>query len=210
MFSAADLPVSIPVFPLPKALLFPRAKLPLLIFEPCYLAMLDAVLKTEHRLIGMVQPTEKTDALHHIGCAGRVTSFSEIENGRYRITLTGVSRFRIREEPEGFTAYRVCDVSWDDFLSDLGAAEHDAKLDRTTLILLLKQYFKHQKMQTDWDILGDATDETLVNSVAMLCPFGVADKQALLEAPDLAERRIILETLLKFSMHGGSTRDKMQ
>ncbi|BBU57999.1 hypothetical protein KU6B_42640 [Mameliella alba] len=117
-----DLPGKIPVFPLPGALLLPRARLPLHIFEPRYLAMLDDCLKTETRLIGMIQPHQvpgrEERGLHRIGCAGRVTQFSETEDGRYMITLTGISRFRIVREVEGFTPYRCCEVNWDGFERD--------------------------------------------------------------------------------------------
>ena len=134
MFNSADLPQSIPVFPLPGALLLPRGRLPLHIFEPRYLAMIEDCMKTGHRLIGMVQPREvpgqETARLQSIGCAGRLTGFSETEDGRYMITLSGISRFRIQQEVEGFTPYRTCDVSWTGFERDLGQAERDTWFDR--------------------------------------------------------------------------------
>ena len=129
-FALADLPEVIPVFPLPGALLLPRARLPLNIFEPRYLAMLDDVLRSDHRLIGMVQPYEgpaPQPKLHVIGCAGRVTSLSETEDGRYLIALTGVSRFRIGGELDGFTPYRRIRAEWPDFAADLGPAEGGAE-----------------------------------------------------------------------------------
>jgi Lon protease-like protein len=116
-------------FPLPGALMLPRARLPLHIFEPRYLAMLDDTMKTSHRLIGMVQPREVPGSgekrLHSIGCAGRLTQFSETEDGRYMITLSGISRFRVQQEITGFTPYRRCDVSWEGFSADLSGPEHD-------------------------------------------------------------------------------------
>ena len=130
MTSSYDLPDTIPVFPLPGALLLQRARLPLHLFEPRYLAMLDDVLKTPSRLIGMVQPYDapgKGGKLHSIGCAGRVTAFSETEDGRYMITLAGISRFRITQEVEGFTPYRRCNVSWQGFERDLGPVERDQR-----------------------------------------------------------------------------------
>src|SRR6056297_797279 len=132
MISKTDLPDVIPVFPLPGALLLPRARLPLHLFEPRYLAMLDDVLKTSNRLIGMVQPYETPGGgrLHSIGCAGKVTAFSETEDGRYMITLSGASRFRITEEVEGFTPYRRCKVNWSGFDADLGPTERDPAFDR--------------------------------------------------------------------------------
>ena len=141
MFSQNDLPETISVFPLPGALLLPRARLPLHIFEPRYLAMLDDTMKTSHRLIGMVQPRgapEGGDAgLQSIGCAGRLTAFSETEDGRYMITLNGVSRFRLRQEVTGFTPYIRADVQWEDFSHDLASAEYDPDFDREPFMDLL-------------------------------------------------------------------------
>lgn len=214
MFHAADLPDTIPVFPLPGALLLPRAKLPLHIFEPRYLAMLDDTLKTSHRLIGMVQPYATQgcaeDRLHRIGCAGRLTAFSETEDGRYLVTLTGVSRYRVRGEVEGFTPYRRCDVNWDGFARDLGPAEHDTGFDRDRFLTLLGRFFDEHSLKTDWEALHDAEDELLINSLSMLCPFEPEDKQALLEAPSLATRRETLITLIEFALRGGTTEETLQ
>jgi len=213
MFSAADLPPTIAVFPLPGALLLPRARLPLHIFEPRYLAMLDDVLKSSHRLIGMIQPCEGLggkNSLNSIGCAGRVAAFSETDDGRYMITLTGISRFRVIEEVDGFSPYRKCDVSWKGFDRDLGVVEHDTGLDRTKFLALLKRYFEAEDLKTDWGSLCQAEDELLINSLSMLCPFGSEDKQALLEAPSLVTRRETLVALLEFSLRGGSGEKVMQ
>ncbi|HBG99532.1 MAG TPA: ATP-dependent protease, partial [Rhodobacteraceae bacterium] len=127
MITIADLPDTIAVFPLPGALLLPRARLPLHIFEPRYLAMLDDTLKTPARVIGMVQPRGDASPapLHSIGCAGRVTAFSETEDGRYMITLSGLSRFRLRDEVEGFTPYRRVRVDWAGFERDFDAPDRD-------------------------------------------------------------------------------------
>ncbi len=126
MIKVTDLPETLPVFPLPGALLLPRARLPLHVFEPRYLAMLDDVLKTSSRLIGMVQPNEvpgrEGTGLQMIGCVGRITQFSETDDHRYLVTLTGVSRFRILRAVDGFSPYRRCDVSWDGFARDLAQA----------------------------------------------------------------------------------------
>ncbi|MBE3640534.1 LON peptidase substrate-binding domain-containing protein [Mangrovicoccus algicola] len=207
MFSAADLPPTLPVFPLPGALLLPRARLPLHIFEPRYLAMLDDTLKTSHRLIGMIQPCEapggREKSLHAIGCAGRVTGFSETEDGRYMITLSGISRFRIEREASGFAAYRRMDVRWDGFGRDLGPAETDGNFDRGRFLALLERYFAQAGLSTDWDSLKEAENELLVNSLSMLCPFEPEDKQALLEAPSLSTRRETLVTLIEFALRGG-------
>jgi len=212
MIKAKDLPETIAVFPLPGALLLPRARLPLHLFEPRYLAMLDDILKTPTRLIGMVQPYEGPDGdcLHSIGCAGRVTAFSETEDGRYMITLSGISRFRIKEEVEGFTPYRRCSVSWEGFERDLGATEKDTAFDRETFMCALGKFFEEQGLQTDWDSLGEADDELLINSLSMLCPFEPEDKQALLEAPSLSTRRETLATLIEFALRGGSGEEVMQ
>jgi len=214
MMSAADLPDTIPVFPLPGALLLPRARLPLHLFEPRYLAMLDDTLKTSHRLIGMVQPWDVPGTgetrLHSIGCAGRVTQFSETEDGRYMITLAGISRFRILSEVAGFTPYRRADVSWEGFDADLGASERDKSFDRESFLDLLSRYFTALDLSTDWDSLKEAEDELLINSLSMLCPFDPEEKQALLEAPSLSTRRETLVTLIEFVLRGGAPEDALQ
>ena len=214
MFRAADLPSTIPVFPLPGALLLPRARLPLHIFEPRYLAMMDDTLKTSHRLIGMIQPRETPKSeetrLHSIGCAGRVTAFSETEDGRYMITLAGISRFRVTSEVQGFSPYRRCDVDWNGFDRDLGATETDPGFDREPFMALLERYFESQDLSTDWDSLRDAEEELLLNSLSMLCPFAPHEKQALLEAPSLATRRETLVTLIEFALRVGETEEILQ
>jgi hypothetical protein len=212
-FAPGDLPDIIPIFPLPGALLLPRARLPLNIFEPRYLAMLDDTLKSEHRLIGMVQPLgegETPPRLHSIGCAGRVTSFSETEDGRYLIALSGVSRFRIAEEIEGFTPYRRIRPGWEDFAADLEGPEWDRAFDRDGFLDLLRQYFESANLSSDWDSLRDAPPEMLINSLSIMCPFSVEEKQALLEAPRLPDRRDTLTALLRFAIASGGDRSQMQ
>ncbi|MDX8350337.1 LON peptidase substrate-binding domain-containing protein [Cognatiyoonia sp. IB215446] len=213
MISSTDLPEIIPVFPLPGALLLPRSRLPLHLFEPRYLAMLDDVLKTSSRLIGMVQPYDTPGGdgkLHAIGCAGKLTAFSETEDGRYMITLSGASRFRIVEEVEGFTPYRRCKVNWQGFDRDLGPVEKDGSFDRDKFLEALGRYLSDQGLSTDWDSLSEAEDELLINSLSMLCPFEPEDKQALLEAPSLSTRRETLMTLIEFSLRGGNGEEVMQ
>lgn len=213
MISSTDLPDIIPVFPLPGALLLPRSRLPLHLFEPRYLAMLDDVLKTSNRLIGMVQPydaPDKAGKLHSIGCAGKLTAFSETEDGRYMITLSGASRFRIVEEVDGFTPYRRCKVDWRGFDRDLGAVEKDPDFDRPAFMKVLGRFLEDQGLSTDWESLGEAEDELLINSLSMLCPFEPEDKQALLEAPSLSTRRETLQTLIEFALRGGSGEEMMQ
>lgn len=206
MFHPSDLPQTLPIFPLPGALLLPRGRLPLHIFEPRYLAMIEDCMKTPHRLIGMVQPREVPGGeprLHSIGCAGRMTALSETEDGRYMITLSGISRFRIREEVEGFTPYRMCDVAWQGFERDLGPVEKDMQFDRKKFLGLLGRYFEAEELKTDWESLSEAEDEMLINALSMLCPFEPEDKQALLEAPTLETRRETLVTLIEFALAGG-------
>lgn len=210
---ATDLPDTIPVFPLPGALLLPRARLPLHIFEPRYLAMLDDTLKSEHRLIGMIQPRETAIGdreLQTIGCAGRLTGFSETEDGRYMITLTGVSRFRVTREVTGFTPYLKADISWDGFSRDMGKAESDPGFEREPFLRVLARYFEAQGLSTDWDTMKEAEEELLINSLSMLCPFEPEDKQALLEAPSLITRRETLVTLIEYALRGGSGEEVMQ
>ncbi|MFV0245762.1 MAG: LON peptidase substrate-binding domain-containing protein [Qingshengfaniella sp.] len=213
MMSAADLPDVIPVFPLPGALLLPRARLPLHIFEPRYLAMLDDTLKTRHRLIGMIQPRVTPDRgnkrLHSIGCAGRLTAFSETEDGRYMITLSGISRFRITQEVPGFAPYRKAEITWSGFDRDLGGTEADTGFDRPAFLDLLGRFFEARSLSTDWESIKDAEEELLVNSLSMLCPFAPEDKQALLEAPSLTTRRETLATLIEFALRGGGEGDEV-
>ena len=202
-----ELPETIPVFPLAGALLLPRAKLPLHLFEPRYLQMLEDAMKTKHRLIGMVQPRDVPGSaqkrLHSIGCAGRLTGFSETEDGRYMITLTGISRFRVLQEITGFTPYRRYSVDWAPFVRDLGDSEDDKGFERAPFLAILGRYFQAMELSTDWGSLKEADAELLINSLSMLCPFEPEDKQALLEAPSLETRRETLITLFEFSLRGG-------
>jgi len=215
MFNPADLPDVIPLFPLPGALMLPRSRLPLHLFEPRYLAMLDDILKTPGRLIGMIQPNQvpgrEGTGLHCIGCAGRVTQFSETEDGRYMITMTGISRYRIAEEVDGFTPYRRARVTWSGFERDLGPQDDDPGFDRPAFLQLLGRYFDARELQTDWDTLKEADNELLINSLSMLLGFEPEDKQALLEAPSLSTRRETLVTLIEYALRkGDGTEDVLQ
>lgn len=224
MSKPIDLPDTIPVFPLPGALMLPRARLPLHIFEPRYLAMIEDCLKTRHRLIGMIQTreppaTEKRGSespvgekrLQAIGCAGRITGFSETEDGRYMITLSGISRFRVREEIQGgFAPYRRCLVDWGPFSRDLGETEQDPGFQREAFMDALARYFAAMNLSSDWGSLKDAEPELLINSLSMLCPFSPEDKQALLEAPTLDTRRETLVTLMEFALRGGTGDEVLQ
>ena len=210
MSEKIDLPKSIAIFPLPKAVLLPRSRLPLHIFEPRYLAMIEDCLKTPSRLIGMVQPTGADDRLHSIGCAGKLTQFSETEDGRYMITLTGVSRYRIESEIDGFTPYRRFNVSWDSFEKDRESPIQDSKFDRKSFFELLKKFLEGEGLSTDWETLQQADNELLINSLSMMLDFDLEDKQALLEAPSLQTRRETLTTLFEFSLRGGSDDEVLQ
>ena len=214
-FSLADLPETIPIFPLPGALLLPRARLPLNIFEPRYLAMLDDALRTQHRLIGMIQPIAMPEGrssgrLHQIGCAGRVTAFQETEDGRYVITLSGVSRYRLVEQLEGFAPYRRATVDWTSFARDLGRSEADESFDRSAFLKVLARFFETAQLSSDWDSLKEADAELLINSLSILCPFDPEERQALLEAPTLANRRETLVTLMEFALRSGGDEGAMQ
>jgi Lon protease-like protein len=204
------LPEVLPIFPLTGALLLPRGELPLNIFEPRYLAMTRDALGGE-RLIGMVQPLDgKGDAgeppVYRMGCAGRITQFSETEDGRYLITLSGLLRFEIaRELPKDGKLYRRVVPDWSRFKNDL--EERPATLARERFLAALKPFFARHGVEADWDALKNAADERLVTVIAMVGPFAPSEKQALLEAPDIAERAKLLTTLLEMSAKGGDTAD---
>ncbi|WP_299027288.1 LON peptidase substrate-binding domain-containing protein [uncultured Sulfitobacter sp.] len=214
MIKKADLPDTIPIFPLGGALLLPRSRLPLHVFEPRYLQMIDDALKTNTRLIGMVQPNvvpgREGPGLHTIGCAGRITQFSETEDGRYMVTLAGISRYRVVNEIDGFTPYRRCEVSWDGFGLDMESEETDASFKRGPFLDALGRYFDVRGLSADWETLKDADDELLINSLSMMLDFDAEDKQALLEAPSLSTRRETLVTLIEYALRGGSEGELMQ
>ena len=193
-----DLPDVIPVFPLSGALLLPRGQLPLNIFEPRYLAMIDDSLRDGHRLIGMIQPDpahpgdpEKPN-LFHVGCLGRITQLAETGDGRYLIQLTGIARFRVERELSVQTLYRQCEVGYAPFTDDLIARKGEDAVDRDRLLKALSAFLKVNRLQADWQGIESAPNEALVNALAMMSPFGVAEKQALLEAPDLKTRADVL------------------
>jgi Lon protease-like protein len=214
MNKPTDLPDKIAIFPLGGALLLPRSRLPLHVFEPRYLQMIEDALKTDARLIGMIQPNQvpgrEGHGLHSIGCAGRLTQFSETEDGRYMITLGGVSRFRVINEIEGFTPYRRCEVSWEGFERDRGQDEADAGFKRQPFLDLLGRYFDARGLSADWGTLKEADDELLINSLSMMLDLEGEDKQALLEAPSLETRRETLVTLIEFALRGGQDEGLMQ
>jgi len=208
--SFQDLPNVLPIFPLPGALLLPGRQLPLNIFEPRYLAMVSAALAGQ-RLIGMVQPLpqegegEGKDVgalpVFGTGCAGRITAFGETEDGRYLITLTGLLRFKIVEELPLLEGYRRVRPDWSAYRGDLEeeGKEPSANWDRSRLLEALRNYFAATGLQGDWEAIRSASDSELVSSLAMLCPFDVREKQALLEAPTLDERAETMIALLEMA-----------
>jgi len=199
-----QLPKTLRVFPLGQALLLPRGELPLNIFEPRYVAMIDDAIASE-RMIGMIQPRRDQDdfeapGLYRIGCAGRITRFTETGDGRYLITLTGVSRFRVVEEIESHALYRSCRVSYDEFALDLEAGAGEKAVDRASMIGMLRTFAESSKLEVDWTSIDAAPTETLVNALAMMCPFGACEKQALLEARDLKSRAELLVALAEIDL----------
>ncbi len=202
-----DLPQTLPVFPLSGVLLLPRGQLPLNIFEPRYLQMVDAAM-SGNRLIGMIQPVEKEEqilkpALSPVGCAGRITGYAETEDNRYLITLTGVCRFRVERELDGNAPFRQIKPDFAPYLGDL-AATNEHKFPRERLLAALKEYLSQRDLSADWQSVISAPDEMLVNALAMLCPFAPAEKQALLEAHDWTDRVDTLVALLEMSRPSSS------
>jgi uncharacterized protein len=202
----ADLPEVIPVFPLPGALLLPRGQMPLNIFEQRYLAMVDDAFRDGYRLIGMIQPdathsvSEERPALFHVGCVGRITQLAETGDGRYILELTGVSRFRVVEEMTVLTAYRQCKVDYFPFIDDFTARKGEDAVDRDALLDVLTDFLKANNLKVDWEGIEAAPNEALVNALAMMSPYGAAEKQAMLEAPDLKTRAEILIAITEMDL----------
>ncbi|WP_017998692.1 LON peptidase substrate-binding domain-containing protein [Paracoccus sp. N5] len=212
MSRGIDLPEVIALFPLPGAVLMPRTRLPLQIFEPRYLQMVEDVLKTPSRLIGMIQPAAAgLDALAQVGCAGRIVAFSELDDGRLMISLKAISRFRLIELRPGFTPYLRGQVDWADYASDLSPEpEQDPGFHRAEFMARLGRYMEQRGLSTDWESAEATDDETLVNSMAMLLPLAPEEKQALLERQTLAGRRQLLDGLLEYALHGGDNEETIQ
>ncbi|GAA0870821.1 LON peptidase substrate-binding domain-containing protein [Brevundimonas basaltis] len=196
---AADLPQVIPVFPLPGAILLPRGQLPLNIFEPRYLNMIDDAMAGD-RIIGMIQPRPGARAapgLSPVGCAGRITSFAETSDGRYLITLTGCARFRLGSELPSQSPYRQVRADFTPFEADLAPPPvDDVGLDREGLLDALRAYLETRGLEIDWDTAETAPPEALINSLSMALPFEPAEKQALLEAASLTDRSSVLTALM--------------
>ncbi len=195
------LPLTLPIFPLTGALLLPHSQLPLNIFEPRYIDMIDDALR-EDRMIGMIQchECEGESRLYNIGCAGRIIAFDETEEGHYLITLLGKSRFRIREEIDVETKYRRVKPDWSEFEKDsektgcFGFKKDD-------FFNILKEYFNRQNMDMDWEVLYEASDERIISALSMICPFESSEKQALLEAPCCESRGEILKAMFEIEIH---------
>lgn len=208
----APLPENIPIFPLAGALLLPKGQLPLNIFEPRYLRMIDDALGGP-RLIGMVQPiadpgsdfaddTGTPPPIFDIGCVGRITTFSETGDGRYHIVLTGVSRFGVEREVSSDTPYRMIDADWDRYANDRHKDETASQIDRELFLQIMSDYMKEAGLTADWEAASSASVESLVLSMSLGCPFAPNEKQALLEAPTVADRADCLMALME--MAGGA------
>ncbi len=210
----ADLPPRIPLFPLRGAILLPGSTLPLNIFEPRYLEMIEDVMSGS-RMLGMIQPVgsdaqesppERQVELRRIGGAGRITSYQELDDGRLAIAVTGISRFEIVGEAETGKSYRAASVSYDRFASDLTRGFGEERIDRVRLIGVLRSYLTENNLQTDWAVIDRAPSEYLINALCVMCPYGPEEKQALLEASDLKTRAEVLVALAEMDLaaRGGS------
>ena len=208
-----DLPSLIPVFPLRGAILLPRSNLPLNVFEPRYLVMIEHALRGD-RVIGIIQPKSDAESppgksveLKPIGCIGRITSYQETDDNRLQITITGISRFRVVDEPASDEPYRTCQVSYDAFRSDFVKGDGEEDVDRGTLLRVLKTYLDVNSMKADWESIHRAGNEFLVNTLSVISPYGAEEKQALLEAPNLKARAEVLIALAEMELatrEGGS------
>lgn len=196
----SDLPALIPVFPLDGALLLPGCHLPLHIFEPRYLNMIDDTMSGE-RLIGMIQTRNGGERarpnLAAVGCAGRITAYAETGDGRYMITLTGVCRFGVGDELAAATPYRQVRPDFTRFAADLDASEEEIELDRGAFLAVLRRYLQHRGIGVEWEAARQAPAGALINSLAMGLPLDPAEKQALLEAGTLGERGQVLTALME-------------
>lgn len=205
-----ELPAILPIFPLAGALLLPRGELPLNIFEPRYLAMMDDALKL-HRIIGMIQPDPEAGtgigvpALFSVGCAGRITQFAETGDGRYLVTLTGIARFKIVEEIAASTAYRQCRCDFSPFSIDFSPRAGEDQVDRDCVLRTLRDFAETNHLQVDWNSIRNAPNEALVNALSMMSPCSPKEKQALLEAHDLKGRADVLVAITEIELARGKS-----
>ena len=203
-----DMPSVVPLFPLSGALLLPRGQLPLNIFEPRYLTMIDDALKG-HRLIGMIQPdpqaasSQAAPPLFKVGCAGRITQFAESGDGRYIVTLTGVARFAVLDEIATVTPYRQAKADFTAFGTDFSPSAGAEAVDRDGVLKALRDFAENNNLQIDWDSINEAPNEALVNALSMMSPFGPREKQALLEAADLKGRAEVLVAITEIELARG-------
>jgi Lon protease-like protein len=211
-----DLPEVISVFPLPGALLLPRGQMPLNIFEPRYLAMIDDSLRDGHRLIGMIQPDAShggpadKPTLFKVGCVGRITQLAESGDGRYLLELTGVARFRVEQELPVNTDYRQCRVTYAPFADDFIARKGEDDVDREAVLKALRAFMKANDLKADWEGIDQAPNEALVNALSMMSPYGAPEKQALLEAPDLKTRAELLVAITEIELAKRNTEGEPQ
>jgi len=205
-----ELPPKLSIFPLPGALLLPRTQLPLNIFEPRYLEMVDDALSS-NRLIAMIQThSDNKDSLFKVGCVGKITSYSELTNNRILITLTGVCRFSVCQELEVVTPYRQFQVNYKQFSDDLLKGFGEKSVDRERLLICLKKYLDQNNLEVDWVSIRNSPTELLVNSLCLLSPYRPEEKQALLEARDLSERNEILIAMTEMSLSSESGTEQIQ
>lgn len=201
-----EMPVVLPLFPLSGALLLPRGQLPLNIFEPRYLEMVDDALRT-HRMFGMIQPDplggDDKPPLFKVGCAGRITQLAETGDGRYILTLTGVSRFAMLDEVVTMTPYRQGRIDFQAFAGDFKPRDGEEQVDRDGVLKALRDFAEENRLQIDWDSINQAPNEALVNALSMMSPFGPREKQALLEASDLKGRAEVLVAITEIELARG-------
>lgn len=211
----SDLPPRLPLFPLRGAILLPGATLPLNIFEPRYLEMINDVMSGA-RMIGIVQPASEGDdesptgkavPLRRVGGAGRVTTYQELDDGRIAIAISGVARFEIVGEAETGKPYRAATVSYDCFAGDLTRGLGEEQIDRERLTRALKSYLLRNNLKTDWSVIERAPSEFLINALSVMCPYGPEEKQALLEARDLKARADVLVALAEMELATGNGPD---
>ncbi len=195
-----ELPTAIPLFPLSGALLLPGGRLPLNIFEPRYLAMIQDAMASGHRMIGMIQPRNDGKGYYEVGCAGRITEFSESDDGRFVISLSGTARFSCHEQHVDQAGYLIGAVDFTPFETDL--VPDEAAIERDNLLTILRSYFDVKGFSADWSHIDECEDERLVTTLSMICPFGYTEKQALLEAQDLVSRTQLLIAMLEMSVLG--------